>query len=122
LAHALELYDKAKYGAAQYEFERVVERIGDEHDPDRVEAEFYSAICAVRLFHNDAGYRLHTFMQDHPDDLHVGTVKLELFKHTFAQKKWKESLQWSEKVDRFALTPSELEEYRFKRGYAFFQT
>lgn len=122
LAHALGLYDKAKYGAAQYEFERVVERIGDEHDPDRVEAEFYSAICAVRLFHNDAGYRLHTFMQDHPDDLHVGTVKLELFKHTFAQKKWKESLQWSEKVDRFALTPSELEEYRFKRGYAFFQT
>lgn len=122
LAHALELFDKAKYGAAQYEFERVVERITDDHAPDRVEAEFYSAICAVRLFHNDAGYRLHTFMQDHPDDLHVGTVKLELFKHTFAQKKWKESLLWSEKVDRFALSPGELEEYRFKRGYAYFQT
>ncbi|MBX2973341.1 MAG: tetratricopeptide repeat protein [Flavobacteriales bacterium] len=122
LAHALELFDKAKYGAAQYEFERVVERITDDHAPDRVEAEFYSAICAVRLFHNDAGYRLHAFMQDHPDDLHVGTVKLELFKHTFAQKKWKESLLWSEKVDRFALSPSELEEYRFKRGYAYFQT
>ncbi|TXI82923.1 MAG: tetratricopeptide repeat protein [Flavobacteriales bacterium] len=122
LAHALELFDKAKYGAAQYEFERVVERVTDDHAPERVEAEYYSALCAVRLFHNDAGYRLHAFMQDHPDDLHVGTVKLELFKHTFAQKKWKESLSWSEKVDRFALSPSELEEYRFKRGYAFFQT
>lgn len=122
LARALDLFDKAKYGAAQYGFERVVERITDDHDPDRVEAEFYSAICAVRLFHNDAGYRLHAFMQDHPDDLHVGTVKLELFKHTFAQKKWKESIQWSEKVDRFALAPAELEEYRFKRGYAFFQS
>ncbi|HPF89609.1 MAG TPA: tetratricopeptide repeat protein [Flavobacteriales bacterium] len=122
LTHALELFDKAKYGAAQYELERVVDRITDDHDPDRVEAEFYSAICAVRLFHDDAGYRLHSFMQDHPDDLHVGTVKLELFKHTFAQRKWKESLLWSEKVDRFALSPAELEEYRFKRGYAYFQS
>ncbi len=122
LEHALELFDKAKYGAAQFELERVLERITDDHDPSRVEAEFYSAICAVRLFHNDAGYRLHAFMADHPDDLHVGTVKLELFKHTFAQKKWKESLLWSEKVDRLALSPTELEEYRFKRGYAYFQS
>lgn len=121
LEHALTLFDKAKYGAAQYELERVIDRITDDHDPSRVEAEFYSAICAVRLFHNDAGYRLHTFMAVHPDDLHVGTVKLELFKHTFAQKKWKESLMWSEKVDRLALSPNELEEYRFKRGYAYFQ-
>lgn len=121
LVHALELFDKAKYGAAQYELERVAERITDDHAPDRVEAEFYSALCAVRLFHDDAGYRLHAFMQDHPEDLHVATVKLELFKHTFAQKKWKESIHWSEQVDRFALSQSELEEYRFKRGYAFFQ-
>jgi len=121
MARAMELFDKAKYGAAQYELERVVERITDDHAPLRTEAEFYSAICAVRLFHDDAGYRLNAFMQEHPEDLHVGTVKLELFKHTFAQKKWKESILWSDKVDRFALSPLELEEYRFKRGYAFFQ-
>ena len=122
LERALELFDKAKYGPAQYELERVVDRITDDHDPARTEAEFYSALCAVRLFHNDAGYRLNAFMQEHPEDLHVGAVKLELFKHTFAQKKWKESILWSEKVDRFALSPNELEEYRFKRGYAFFQS
>ncbi len=121
LMHALELFDMAKYGAAQYELERVVDRITDHHAPARVEAEFYSAICAVRLFHDDAGFRLHHFMQDHPDDLHVGAVKLELFKYTFAQRKWKESLAWSEKVDRLSLSPAEMEEYRFKRGYAYFQ-
>jgi len=121
LVHALDLFDKAKYGPAQYELERVVDRITDDHDPARTEAEFYSALCAVRLFHDDAGYRLTAFMQEHPEDLHVGTVKLELFKHTFAQKKWKEAIIWSDKVDRFALSSGELEEYRFKRGYAFFQ-
>jgi TolA-binding protein len=121
LVHALELFDKAKFGPAQYELERVVDRISDVHDPNRTEAEFYSALCAVRLFHDDAGYRLHAFMQDHPEDLHVGVVKLELFKYAFAQKKWKESLYWSDQVDRFALGPADQEEFRFKRGYAYFQ-
>ena len=118
LVHALELFDKAKFGPAQYELERVVDRISDVHDPNRTEAEFYSALCAVRLFHDDAGYRLHAFMQEHPEDLHVGVVKLELFKYAFAQKKWKESLYWSDQVDRFALGPADQEEFRFKRGYA----
>lgn len=121
LEQALELYDKARYGAAQYAFEQVVARIRDDHDPTRVEAEFHSALCAVRLFHHDAGYRLHAFMQDHPEDLHVGEVKLELFKHSFSQRKWKECILWSERVDRFRLSPAALEEYRFKRGYAYFQ-
>ena len=47
--HAHELFDMAKYSAAQYEMERVVGRIRDPHDATRIEAEFYSAICAVRL-------------------------------------------------------------------------
>lgn len=121
LAKAMDLFSKAKYGAAQYELGQVVARIGDKHDATRVEAEFYSALCAVRLFNDDAGYRLTTFMAEHPEDLHVGAVRFELFKHTFAEKKWKQALAWSDQVDRFALEPEELEEYRFKRGYAYFQ-
>lgn len=121
MANALELFSKAKYGAAQFEFERVVARISDRHDPVRVEAEFHSALCAVRLFNDDAGYRLLTFIAEHPEDLHVGAVRFELFKHAFAEKKWADAIAWSDQVDRFSLSPSDLEEYRFKRGYAYFQ-
>ncbi|MCB0763107.1 MAG: tetratricopeptide repeat protein [Flavobacteriales bacterium] len=121
LAHAQELFDKEKYGAAQYELERVVARIADRHDPTRTEAEFLSALCAVRLFNDDAGHRLLAFIDAHPEDLHVGAVRFELFKHAFARKKWEDAIAWSEQVDRFGLTPEELEEYRFKRGYAYFQ-
>ncbi|HRO98029.1 MAG TPA: tetratricopeptide repeat protein [Flavobacteriales bacterium] len=121
MANALELYSKAKYGAAQFEFERVVARISDRHDPVRVEAEFHSALCAVRLFNDDAGYRLLTFIAEHPEDLHIGAVRFELFKHAFAEKKWSDAIAWSDQVDRFSLSPSDLEEYRFKRGYAYFQ-
>jgi TolA-binding protein len=121
LVNALELFSMAKYGAAQYELARVIARIPDPHDPARVEAEFHAALCAVRLFNDDAGYRLTTFMAEHPEDLHIGAVRFELFKHTFAGKKWRQALAWSDQVDRFALDPGELEEYRFKRGYAYFQ-
>jgi TolA-binding protein len=121
MANALELYSKAKYGAAQFEFERVVARISDRNDPVRVEAEFHSALCAVRLFNDDAGYRLLTFIAEHPEDLHIGAVRFELFKHAFAEKKWTDAIAWSDQVDRFSLSPSDLEEYRFKRGYAYFQ-
>ena len=56
--HAHELFDMAKYGAAQYEMDRVRDRIRDQQDPIRTEAEFYSAICAVRLFHDDASKQI----------------------------------------------------------------
>ncbi len=121
LANAQDLFSKAKYGAAQREFQGVIERIADRHSGTRVEAEFYSALCAVRLFNDDAGYRLLTFMDEHPEDLHVPAIRFELFRHMFAQKKWKDAIDWSNQVDRLALSVDETEEYRFKRGYAYFQ-
>ena len=121
LVNALDLFSKAKYGAAQYEFQQVIERVSDRHSGTRVEAEFYSALCAVRLFNDDAGYRLLTFMDEHPEDLHVPAIRFELFKHMFAQKKWEDAIAWSDQVDRLALSPEETEEYRFKRGYSYFQ-
>lgn len=121
LLNALELYAKEKYGAAQFEFQRVVERIGDLHAPTRTEAEFYVALCSVRLFNEDAGYRLKRFMSEHPEDLHVPLVKLELFRHSFNQKDWKDAIAWSEQVDRASLDGADAEEFAFKRGYALFQ-
>jgi TolA-binding protein len=122
LAHALDLFAKAKYGPAAYELDRVVQRINDPHDGDRVHAEYYRALCAVRLFNDDAGIRLRNFLNEHPESHHAPELRFEVFKHEFGQRRWKEALAWSERVDRFLLEPDELEEFRFKRGYAWFQT
>ena len=122
LLNAIDLFGKEKYGAAQFEFMRVAERIGDLHDPRRTEAEFYIALCSVRLFNDDAGYRLKRFMSEHPEDLHVPAIKLELFRHSFNQKDWKDVLAWSEQVDRTALSSGDAEEFHFKGGYALLQT
>lgn len=121
LAHALELFDKAKYGAAQYELERVVDRIRDPYDGTRIEAEFLSAICAVRLFHDDASNRLLAFIDAHPENFHVQAVELELFRHYFNQKRWTDALAWAGKVDELGLGANDRDEFAFKKGYALFQ-
>ena len=121
LDHARELFDQAKYGAAQYELDRIAERTRDPHDPQRVEAEYLAAICAVRLFNEDAVLRLLSFMNDHPEDPHVGAVRFELFRHYFALKRWDDCLAWAKQVAVDELSPNDQEEFHFKQGYAFFQ-
>ncbi|HEY0978157.1 MAG TPA: tetratricopeptide repeat protein [Flavobacteriales bacterium] len=121
LAHARELFDKAKYTAAQYELDQVVQRIRDAHDNTRVEAEFLSAICAVRLFHNDAPQRLLAFMDHHPENFHVEAVELELFRHYFNQKKFGDAIAWAGRVEEFGLAEADRPEFAFKKGYAYFQ-
>lgn len=121
LVHARELFDMAKYGAAQYELDQVVARIGDEHDLTRIDAEFLGALCAVRLFNQDASHRLLSFIDHHPESQHVEAVELELFRHYFQLKRWDDALAWAVRVDLPALTASDQEEFRFKRGYANFQ-
>lgn len=119
--HAHELFDMAKYGAAQYEMDRVRDRIRDPQDPTHTEAEFYSAICAVRLFHDDASHRLLGFMDAHPESFRVGAINLELFRHYFNQKRWPEALAYAAKVNDFDLGQVDKDEFSFKRGYAYFQ-
>lgn len=121
LVHAQDLFDKAKYGAAQFELDQVVARIADVHDATRIEAEFLAALCAVRLFHNDASHRLLAFIATHPENQHVEACELELFRHYFQQKRWSDALAWAGKVDLTALQAADQEEFRFKRGYASFQ-
>ncbi|MCB9169937.1 MAG: tetratricopeptide repeat protein [Flavobacteriales bacterium] len=121
LDHARELFDLAKYGAAQYELDRIAEHTRDPYDAQRVEAEYLAAICAVRLFNEDAVLRMLAFMRDHPEDQHVGTVRYELFRHFFALKQWDDCLAWAGQVNADELSAKDQEEFHFKQGYALFQ-
>ncbi len=121
LDHAMGLFDMAQYTAAQYEADRIAEAIRDPKSSVRIEAEYLAAICAVRLFHQDAPVRLLRFMDAHPEDIHVAAVRLELFRHYFSAKRWKDCLAWAARVDVAALDDADAAEFHFKHGYALFQ-
>ncbi len=120
LAHALELFDKAQYGAALYEFDQIADRVRDPYADLRTEADFWGAISSVRLFHGDAANRLLSFIDAHPENLHVAAVQLELFRHYFNGKRWQDALAWASKVDPAAMGDNDRTEFTFKKGYALF--
>jgi tetratricopeptide (TPR) repeat protein len=116
---AIELYQKEKYGAAQKSFVKVIES----HDPKslvRIDAEYYNAICATELFNKDGELYLKQFVADHPESPKVKSAYFYLGKYNYRKKKYKDAIDWFEKVDIYDLTTEELSEFYFKRGYSYF--
>ncbi len=117
---AIELFQKEKYGAAQKSFTNIVASHKDPHSLVRIDAEYYNAICASELFNKDGELYLKQFVIDHPESPKVKTAYFYLGKYNYRKKKYKDVLNWFEKVDIYDLTTDELAEFYFKRGYSFF--
>ena len=56
------LFNKEKYGLAQYHFQNAIDKYGQFNVNNKVNAEFYSALCAIELFNNDAEYLISLFI------------------------------------------------------------
>ncbi len=117
---AIELFQKEKYGAAQKSFTNIIASHKDLHSLIRVDAEYYNAICASELFNKDGELFLKQFVIDHPESPKVKTAYFYLGQYNYRKKKYKDALNWFEKVDIYDLTTDELAEFYFKRGYSFF--
>lgn len=117
---AIELLQKEKYAAAQKSFIKVIESHPDLQSLVRIDAEFYKAACAIELFNKDGEWLLKQFVINHPESPKVKTAYLYLGKYNYNKKKYRDALDWFEKVDIYDLTTEELAEFYFKRGYSYF--
>ena len=122
LRHGFELFDKEKYGAAQRYFIKAASIYPDPHTEVRKEAEYYSALCAVELFHRDAEYLLTKFIYEHPESPLVKQAWFQLGKFFFRDKKYKKAVEWFKQVEPDLLTDNEQAEFHFKLGYSYFKT
>lgn len=119
---ALELFQKQKYGSAQKQFAKIVERHAGETDNLlRIDAEYYSALCALELFNKDAELLLKNFIASHPESPRTATAWFHLGKYNYRKKQYNKALEWFAKVDVYDLTNEELSEFYFKRGYSWFE-
>jgi TolA-binding protein len=117
---ALELFQKQKYGSAQKQFSKIISR----NEPNtlvRIDAEYYSALCALELFNKDAELLLKNFIADHPESPRTQTVYFYLGKYNYRKKQYTKALEWFAKVDVYDLSNEELSELYFKRGYSYFE-
>lgn len=116
----LDLFEKEKFGAAQYYFTNTIHKISDPNSLVRIDAEYYAALCAVELFNKDAEEMLVNFIYQHPESPKVKTAYFHLGKYKYRKKQYDEAINWFEKVDVNDLDKEELQEYYFKRGYSYF--
>ena len=117
-----ELFQKQKFSSAQKQFAKVVTRYHNEsNNLVSIDAEYYSALCALELFNKDAELLLKNFIASHPESPRVQTVYFHLGKYNYRKKQYNKSLEWFAKVDVYDLSNEELSEFYFKRGYSYFE-
>jgi len=117
----VELFQKEKYSAAQKSFVKVIESHPNPESLIRIDAEYYKAVCAIELFNKDGEIHLKQFIKEHPESPKVKTAYFHLGKYNYRKKKYREALEWFDKVDIYDLTTEELSEFYFKRGYSYFE-
>ena len=118
--YAQELYDKQKYSSAQAYFKEIINEIDNTQDELRINAEYYFAVCALHLYHQNVETLLTRFVLDHPDHPKSKSVFLQLARHYYRMKKFTKSIEYFEKIDQYDLSIEDQNEYLFKLGYSKF--
>lgn len=118
---ALELFEKEKYGAAQDLFFKLKKDL-DENSLLTAYADYYIAMCAIELFNNNAEYLFTELLSDHAENSKVKGANYELANFEFKKRRYRQALEYYDKVDIYDLSADQRSEYYFKTGYAYLKT
>lgn len=117
---AIDLYSKAKYGAAKKEFTRVLGKLERDDDYMRSESDYYIALCDAKLFHNNAISGLLKFIDDYPLSNRINYVYFELANLEYFDKKYSQAYKYFKFVSYDILSEEEKIVYNFKLAYSAF--
>ena len=86
---AMELFKKENYGAAQDFFKKAYDYYGSRSSALKSKAQYYSALCAIKLFNEDAEYLTYSFIKENPENWKKDQLNAEIRKN-YKKTKWKE--------------------------------
>ena len=116
---AVELFDKNQYKAAQLQFKKLMNSTTD--DNIAADCAYYIAYSAVRLNQSNADRLMESFVQNHPTSLKRNGAYLNVANYYFDSGNYEKARKWYDKVEERNLSDSELENYNFNSGYAYFK-
>jgi TolA-binding protein len=85
-------------------------------------AYYYEALCALELGNDDALSMFMHFIKEHPENPLSKLAYFQIGKSYSKQRKYSEAILWFNKIDAKELTGKEYTEYKFRKGYAYFET
>jgi TolA-binding protein len=128
---ATELFDKGKYVSAAEQF-RLVEKsrlktstqsqFESELSLLKENAQYYEALCALELGNDDAESMFLRFIKEHPENPLTKLAYFQIGRSYSRQEKYTDALRWFDKVKADELNGRENVEYKFRKGYAYFET
>ena len=119
---AVDLFAKQKYGAAQKEFQKLLD------SPDHVShttlgnASYYIAKCAAELFNRDAEFLLMNFIEQYPSNSNYQNALYELGNYHYRLKHYKNAIDWFTQIDQSDLDELKKDEINFKQGFSYYKT
>lgn len=116
----LELFEKEKYGAAKGFFEKTIEGMQGTKSDLRAEAQYYSAMCAIKLLNIDAEYLVYRFTSENPENPLVNNAVFNLADYLYMKKDYGRAIKYFDEVDRYLLSREELSQYYFQKGYCYY--
>jgi TolA-binding protein len=114
----MELFNKEKYPAAIRLFDSFVKSDDKSNLILIADAEYFSAIAALKLFNSDAEYRMIMFISTHPESPRINEARLSLGDYFFQNKNYRKAVTYYESVNRQELESEKLAEYFFRLGYS----
>jgi len=116
----MELFNKEKYPAAIRLFDSFAKSDDRSNLIMVAEAEYYSAIAALKLFNPDAEYRMIMFISTHPESPGINEARLSLGDYFYQNKNYRKAVTYYESVNRQELKADKLAEYFFRLGYSLY--
>lgn len=116
----LELFNKENYGSAREYFQKAYDYYGSKNSVLKANAQYYSALCAIKLFNEDAEYLTYLFVTENSEHPWVNKAFFNLAGYFYAKKKYKKALIYFDKTDISLLNNEEQAECNFKIGYGHF--
>jgi TolA-binding protein len=116
----MELFNKEKYPAAIRIFDSYVKKGDESNNILLAEAEYYSALAALRLFNPDSEYRMIMYIATHPESPRLNDARLELADYFYQNKNYRKAAGYYETVNRQKLESGKLPEYFFRYGYSLY--
>ena len=115
---AIALYGDKQYQAAQILFEKTK---NDNQDMEvQSDCAYYIATCAIKLDQANGDELMENFVEDYPTSTRQNDAYAEVAGYYFNQGKYKEALEWYDKVDENGMSAADNEKYNFQKGYSYF--
>ena len=113
---SMELFNSENYGAALFEFQKLSDK-SEAGSTFSSEADYFMRVCHLEMGNANGRVLLESFIAANPESPRINNAYFRLGNADFNQKHYSKALASFKKVDRYALSGKELDDFSFKSGY-----